>query len=111
MNPYHVPVKPPWKLHEHVVCNEQVMGCKRDYNPEYLKLIFLDHINLHHSDSVQIYTDESRTDIGTGGAYYMHSEQENFKLSNKASIFTAEIYDILKVLQVIERNNRNYDFM
>ena len=47
-----------------------------------------------------------------GGAYFMGNEQENFKLDNKASIFTAELYSILKSLQVIERsNNRKFTIL
>ena len=42
----------------------------------------------------------------------MDNEQENFKLDSKASIFTAELYSILKSLQFIKRsNNRKFSIL
>ena len=67
---------------------------------------------MYHSDSVQIYTDGSKTDSGTGGSYFMHDGQESFKLNDKPNIFTAELYLILEVLTIIERNNnRNFNIL
>ena len=56
-----------------------------------------------------MFTDDSKSKNGTGCAYFIYYRQEVFKLENYASIFTAELYSIFKLLQYIESTNcRNY---
>lgn len=63
------------------------------FNTEFTRLIEM------YSDHKHIYTDGSKTDTGTGCAFVSHSSSFSYKLHDYASIFTAELYAILKALQ------------
>ena len=110
--PYQPPFEAPWKLPEEIVCEGIDIRNKRDFNPHYLQLLYIEHINLYHSDSIKIFTDGSKSNEGTGCAYFTLSSREIFKLDKYSSVFSAELYAILKVLQYIESNkNRNYTIL
>ena len=44
-------------------------------------------------------------DNRAGCAYFAQYTEQNFKLDTTSSIFTAELYAILKVVQLIENSN------
>ena len=106
------PLEPPWRLSETVVCCDLIISSKKDYNPDVLKLIYTEHIEEAHADSMQVFTDGSKNQNGTGCAYVLNNEENSFKLEKHSSIFTAELYSIFKVLQRIENvHNRNFTIL
>jgi len=66
------------------------------FNAEFLRLTEA------YPDHNQIYTDGSKTDAGTGCAFVSNSSSFSYKLHDYASIFTAELFAILKALQYIK---------
>ncbi|XP_072401547.1 uncharacterized protein [Diabrotica undecimpunctata] len=58
------------------------------------------------SDFLEIYTDASKQNNGTGCAFYIPSTnvQEKFKLNNNTSIFAAEAIGIIKACDYVEKN-------
>ena len=110
--PYHPPFEPPWRLPDIVICRELTLVNKKDFNPEYIKLVYEEHINFYHRDSINIYTDGSKMGNGVGCAYFTQYTEQSFKLDINSSIFTAELYAILKVVQMIENSNhRNFTIL
>ena len=110
--PYHLPFEPPWRLPDMVICRDLTLINKKDFNPEYIKLVYEEHISFYHRDSINIYTDGSKMDNGVGCAYFAQNTQQNFKLDRNSSIFTAELYAILKAVQLIENSNyRNFTIL
>ena len=107
--PCQYPLEPQWRLSETVVCCDPIISSEKDYNPDVLKLIYTEHIDEAHADSMQVFTDGSKNQNGTGCAYVLNNEENSFKLKKHSSIFTAELYSIFKVLQCIENvHNRNF---
>ena len=69
----------------------------------------MEHIVLYHSDAVQVFTDGSKSDNGTGCFYFIYNRPEVIKLENYAFIFMLELYSIPTLLLYIESTNfRNY---
>ena len=64
------------------------------------KQLFLEHIYLNYDDFLHIYTDGSKTDYSTSAAFYVHRYeiQQVTRLNKFLSIFTVELYAILKAL-------------
>jgi len=103
--PHEPPPEPPWKLPNNFICQTSYMGRKKDLNPHRARLLFLDHCEHYHSDSLPIYTDGSRTANGVGcSAVSAHFTIET-KLPDQSSIFSAELFAILTSLREIERLN------
>ena len=101
-----------WKLPDEIICEGIDIRYKRDFNPNYLQLLYIEHINLYHSDSIKFFTDGSKSNEGTGCAYFTVSSKEIFKLDKYLSVISAELYTILQILQYIESNkNRNYTIL
>ena len=61
-------------------------------------------VNKFMNSGTHIYTDASKSADGVGGAFYIPSTNttEQFKLPDITSIFTAEVYAILKALYYVE---------
>ena len=98
---YQTPTESPWRLPSNLVYCELIATNKKYISLHYLKLMWMEHVNQFYGDSVQVYTDGSKSDVGTGGAYVIYNGESNFKLDSRASIFSAELYAILKVLNII----------
>ena len=110
--PWRPPLEPPWRLPEDIECKELGIKSKRKCNPHNLKLIYIEHINFYHSDTIRIFTDGSKSEEGTGCAYFISGLVQIFKLEIYSSVFSAELYAILKVLQFIDsNNNRNFTIL
>ena len=60
-------------------------------------------IKVLYAESIEIFTDGSKMEIGTGAGFYCNSLQteQSFRLPNECSIFQAEIYAIQKALEHI----------
>ena len=71
------------------------------------KLLFREHLQEQHSDSIHIYTDASKTRDGTSFAAVFPTEYTSRKICKDASIFTAEVYAIMAALKRINKD-RNY---
>lgn len=67
----------------------------------------LNNVLEQFDNSTLIYTDASKTDSGTGGAYYIpsHAVERIFKLNSSCSIFTAEAIAIYEALLYIQQAN------
>ena len=66
-------------------------------------LLFMDHRQNYHSDSLPVYTDGSKSLEGVGCAAISAHFTMKHKLPDTASIFTAELYAILSALTEIEK--------
>ena len=71
--------------------------------------MFEDHFKTYHCDSIHVYTDGSKSDAGVGAAGIVGNDEKAFKLSVHATIYSAELYAILKALQAID-NSFNMKF-
>ena len=103
--PFQHPLESLWQLPEDEVCNDISITSKKDFNPDDLKLVFLEHIQEKYPNFVQIYTDGSKLKNGVCFAYFHASAERGIKLDNIASIFNAKLYVILNVLQSIEHTH------
>ena len=81
---------------------------KRETNRHAFKLLFLDHINSLHSDSVHYYTDGSRTDDGVGSAVVSHYIQHQRYMNTNSSIFSAGLREICDALKLIDDDPNRY---
>ena len=89
---------PPWKTIEPSVCKKTLI--KKSSSDLEIKAQFLDH-DLSHHDSVKLYTDGSKTINGVGCAVVHGSWSYSGRMSNNASVFTAELTALAKALEII----------
>ena len=64
------PLKPSWRLSATIVCHELVIISKKDYNSDVLKLIYTEHIDEAHTDSMQVFTDLSKNQNAQGALVF-----------------------------------------
>ncbi|KAJ8980869.1 hypothetical protein NQ317_001333 [Molorchus minor] len=92
---------PPWTLK----CPKIILDCtqykKDETNEELLPTVFYTVINQYDGYNI-LYTDGSKVEQGVGSALTDENETYNWTLSKAASIFTAELYAILKALNYVE---------
>ena len=99
------PFFPPWFIPNLDICFELNKKQKKTFTPEELKLSF--HLHRHESRT-DIFTDGSKTTVGTGAgvAIYsrLHDEYNCYKvkLNKLASVYTAELEAIKSGLQSIQ---------
>ena len=84
---------PPWRIHKLSVCTELFSLSKRDTPGNTLRDAFHDHITAH-TNSFCIFTDGSKTADGVGYALFSSRGSSQCRLTNAASIYTAELYAI-----------------
>ena len=89
---------PPWSTPEPVICKKTI--AKRSNSDKVVKTCFLDHDQIHRN-SVKLYTDGSKTTNGVGFAVVHGNSSYVGRLSNNASIFTAELTALKLSLEVI----------
>ena len=94
------PIIPPWMTNEAQVCPKIVN--KRSTPEEVIRAQFLAHDEEHHNTK-KIYTDGSKTQDGVGIAIVHNEDSRIAKLSDNASIFTAELTAILKSLEYVNK--------
>jgi len=105
--PCPVPDHPPWTL-DITHCQALVNYKKAETNPAYLKVLFLEHLQEEHSDSVHYFTDGSKGSDGVGCASVTYNATFRCRLPHEASIFSAEMKAIEATVQHICQNrNRN----
>ena len=92
------PKFPPWLTPEPKVCNKTVV--KKSMPVEEVKMRFLEHDEVH-SKSIKIYTDGSKTSSGVGCAVIHGNNFHAGRLTNNASIYTAELTALLQSLKIV----------
>ena len=60
---YEAPSQPPWKLYANI-CPQFTELRKKETAPYEMQVLFLEHLLLEHADSIQIYTDGSKVEVG-----------------------------------------------
>ena len=101
-----IPVVPPWKQPLVSYC-KYFNELKKDFPCNAMKALFLEHKALH-SDSVEIYTDGSKSSAGAGFGVLSTDFDFSVRLHDYASSFTAELYAVLNALKsilVLDKNN------
>ena len=107
--PQTIPTFPPWFIPQINICLDLNINCKNDFTPIQLKQIFLAH---KHESRIEIFTDGSKTSIGTGAGVAIRSVQDSqyncykIKVNKLCSVYTAELTAIKAGLQSIE-NTKN----
>ena len=105
--PARLPVTPPWNFPIVKFCR-YFSFIKSEVSDEVMRSIFLEHYATH-SNSVDIFTDGSKSDAGVGFGVIFPSKERSGRLSSSASIFTAELHAILKAIkEVLILNERNF---
>ena len=89
---------PPWARPNISICPAR--GGKKCSSDVQLKANFLEHAS-RHADSVNIYTDGSKSASGVGCSVVTPDETIKKKLPTNASIFTAELLAVLSALKFI----------
>jgi ribonuclease HI len=93
---------PPWRISNTNICLPPLNISKVNCPTKLIKAQFLAHFDTH-TNSIRIFTDGSKQDEGVGSAVAIPdlnlSDQRS--LNTLASIFTAELYDILMALKII----------
>ena len=89
---------PPWLVPEVNTC-EKIVSKKTQSDAE-IRMRFLDHDSIHR-DQQKIYTDGSKSSDGVGSAVVYGEEVFCSKLSDHASVFTAELHAINKALSIV----------
>ena len=104
--PHTISCFPPWFIPQINICTELNKNYKKDFTPFQLKQSFLSH---KHESRIEIFTDGSKTPIGTGAGVAIFSVRNNMyncfkvKLNKLCSIFTAELTAIKFALKSIEK--------
>ena len=97
----HYPEIAPWFVPEIECCKKQIS--KKNQSPEEIKARFLDHDETHLGD-VKIYTDGSKSADGVGCAVIHDDSAYVAKLSDFASVFTAELTAIVRALELVHKS-------
>ena len=92
---------PPWFIDSLAICFNVNETAKGDYSPEELKQLFHEHKHKHNS-KVSMYTDGSKSMLGTGAAVVVYSsacsgskgDVYKIKLNRITSVFSAELHAI-----------------
>ena len=91
---------PPWRIKEANICDTIEM--RKTSNPQESVMEFREHQEIH-SEYIQVYTDGSRNEYGTGSAVVIPSMNltDSLSLPKFASIFTAETMAIIMATKII----------
>ena len=96
---------PPWRIHKLSVCTELFSLSKRDTPGNTLRD---DHITAH-TISFCIFTDGSKTADRVGYALFSSRGSSQCRLTNAASIYTAELYAIRDVIEYSATHAAEYE--
>lgn len=96
---------PPWLPLNCTICTDLFAMRKSLSSRGELKHRFLDHAR-SHADSLWIYTDGSKTDVGVGYAAITNNVTLTGRLSSFASSFTAELFAIRRAIDYAETTDR-----
>ena len=69
-------------------------------NPQAANQLFLEHTSNNYNNYLLLYTDGSKTDLGTSSALFVHRHDVKrvTKINNNATVYTAELYAITTAL-------------
>ena len=97
---------PPWQLKEINICKDGIANTKKNTPSHHVKQNFLSHL-VKHSQTMHIFTDGSKSQehVGFGVVHGRNYTNRSLgTLPGEASIFTAELYAIIKALSIIENS-------
>ena len=98
-------LEPPWVRKNIEICKGPEITDKQNNQPQVIRHAFEEHRKVHEN-CIEIYTDGSKTDTAVGFATIVNLRTKiivNKRLSNNASIFSAEAYAIKEALTIIKR--------
>ena len=98
------PTQPPWEISKLTVCDDLNTCKKSDYPASILCGMFQDHCRTHDT-SLIIYTDGTRSNLGTGYAVVGELEVRQCRLLECASSYTAELLAIRDAVNMAETYN------
>ena len=100
---------PPWLINlEDTPCTHMIDANKAIVSTNVTKYLYQEHMT-EHSDSMHIYTDESKSDTRVGCAAVFPSTVKMETLPKVATVFSAEIRAIIITLIEVQRiRNRKY---
>ena len=93
---------PPWRLLRATFNTSLCKYLKKDTPPQTYNLLFNELLSHYPSSTITIYTDGSSINGATGSAFFTKDHTENLRLPNESSVYTAELYAILRALVYIE---------
>ena len=93
-----------WLIPE-IICSGFDPPNKGRTPPAIMKTMFREHVNHYHSNTLQIFTDGSKTENGVG--YGVHTVNQNYgeKLNGHSSVFTAELSALLKAVKLVSETD------
>ena len=105
--PFKFSVTPPWKL-PHITFCKYFTGIKKQMCEGEIRSVFLEHIQVHEN-STWIFTDGSKSSAGVGYGVFSRDFYCKGALPIFTSIFTAELFAILKAIEkIVASDGINY---
>ena len=98
------PESPPWKYSGINICEELYEYRKNRYTAIEMEYIFNEHLN-SHNNSLQLYTDCSKTEEGVAFCYQIDENLHSSKIQSISSNFTAELYAIEEGINHVNQNS------
>ena len=93
----------PWRIPKAKLCQKTIV--KKDTSDQIVKSMFLEHDETH-GDDYKIYTDGSKSSGGVGFAVVTDDFYDAAKMPHTASVYTAELSAINRVLEVVYHTNK-----
>ena len=101
---------PTWRIPITVFCQKWLHSSKSSEAPQVLRALFREHMESHHQNTCQLYTDGSKSEEGVGCAVTSIAEPtREYRLTSEASIYTAELTALVEACRLI-CNNHNTTF-
>ena len=102
--PFYVHSFPPWLQPTPLICKSVYpTSPKADTSPSFLRNLFLEHLPTH-ATSTHIYTDGSKSPLGSAFATLFPDSHLQYRLPPEASVLTTELYAILYALKSLLRS-------
>ena len=92
--------QPPWTINTPKIDLTLLKQPKKHNQPHLAKQRALEHINKKYFNHHHIYTDGSKSKMGTGAAAHTPTFTQTYKLDKRHSILTAELEAIQKALTI-----------
>lgn len=96
--PFYAHTSPPWLIPRPQICPTHHNPSKSEIPPAILRSLFLEHASIHNN-CTPIYTDGSKSPLGSGFAVLFPSYHLEFQLPDMTSVLTTELYAILYALK------------
>jgi ribonuclease HI len=100
---------PPWHLKNPTILYDLTRSFTKKDSPEFIRSTALSFINDNLLADLHIYTDGSKTDTGTGSAFFVPEFKvfKKYTLPSHTSVYVSELNAIFKALQWIEEIGPN----